>query len=123
METIKGESMKRFLLGSLLCTIVLAFVCSAQTEDKTFTVNDEFSVSLATSGLTGLHYNLNDDYDKTIVQLVKEETKGPPTGTYDAPSTHIFRFRALKPGKTTITFPGEDRWEDKTYKVNVTVKE
>lgn len=114
--------MKRFLLGSL-GAVLLIFLCNAQTEDNSFTVNEEFSISLASSGWTGLHYNLNDDYDHAIVQLVKEETKEPAVNARDLPSQHVFTFKALKPGKTTITFPGEDRWGDKTKRFNVTIKE
>ena len=57
-------------------------------------------------------------YDPQYIELLGEEYKAPPEGLAGA-TTHIFKFKALRAGKTDIVFETEDKKESKLYEIHI----
>ena len=57
-------------------------------------------------------------YDPQYIELLGGEYKAPPEGLVGA-TTHIFKFKALRAGKTDIVFETEDKKESKLYEIHI----
>jgi predicted secreted protein len=57
-------------------------------------------------------------YDEQFIEFLGEEYKVPPEGLVGA-TTHIFKFKALRAGKTDIVFETEDKKESKLYEIHI----
>jgi inhibitor of cysteine peptidase len=130
--------MKRFLLGILALTMLLAVGlsgCSTEVEAYTESaqvinakVNQEFTIALGANATTG--YSWQAAFDKDSLQLVNQEYKEndntvkPVVG---AGGTAYFNFKALKSGENKITFTYYRPWEtpkadDQTQTFTIVVK-
>ena len=57
-------------------------------------------------------------YDPQYIELLGEEYKAPSSGLVGA-TTHIFKFKALRAGRTNIVFETQDKKESKLYEIHI----
>ena len=112
--------MKKFLI--LVTVVAISLVAGCVGEVKTYTdsgqainigVNQEFVIALGSNPTTG--YGWQESYDETVLELV-EKTYKPgekaKQGAVGAGGVELFRFKALKTGKTEITLVYKRPWEE-----------
>lgn len=92
---------------------------------KTVKVNKEFTIVLSSNPTTG--YSWNAKFDPSYIQLVSSSYKPNKTtsGIVGSGGVQIFKFKAVKPGKTEIVMQYKKSWEnspinEKTYKITIT---
>ncbi len=118
---------KTMLAGLLLVALALPLVSSCAPSAIVFAGSDkeastntgqEFMVALESNPTTG--YSWTETHDSTFLVLYSDEYKpGTNKGdTVGAGGTHYFRFRALKPGTTEITFTYKRPWETEVFEVS-----
>jgi predicted secreted protein len=112
--------MKRFLVLVTISILAVCLIsgCAGGGEATTYTdptktittgVNQEFVVALDHDPTTT--YDWEESHDASMLNLVSKETK-PAEGVQVKPlETQHFRFKALKAGKTKITFLYKRPWE------------
>lgn len=73
--------------------------------------NKSFTVALEENGTTGYRWNMKIA-DESVVKLDGDDFIAPESnGMAGVPSTRVFTFKAVAPGKTEITFSYERSWE------------
>ena len=108
--------MKKLLILVAVVVIFLAAGCAGGNKPYTdaaqtisTSVNQEFVITLASNPTTG--YGWQASYDETVVELLENKYKIPEMekhervkqGIAGGGGVELFRFKALKTGKTEIT--------------------
>lgn len=96
-------------------------------ESKEVKVEDEFKVELESNPTTGYEWKTTTRPDAAILGLTGDEYIAPQSSMSGAPGMHVFRFKALKAGKTNMVFGYARSWEKKeppakTHSVSVVVQ-
>ncbi|MBU1669950.1 MAG: protease inhibitor I42 family protein [Actinobacteria bacterium] len=96
-------------------------------ESKTVKVGEDMTIELETNPSTGYDWKVTTEPDPAILKLNGDSIETGST-LPGAPSTHVFRYKALKAGKTTIVYDYVRSWETdqppvKTHTVAVEVTE
>ena len=112
--------MKKLLI--LAAVVVICLVTGCVGGVKTYTdsgrtidvgVNQEFVIALGSNPTTG--YSWQESYDETVLELVEktyEQGEEAEQGLVGAGGVELFRFKALKAGKTEITLVYKRPWEE-----------
>jgi inhibitor of cysteine peptidase len=129
-----GDFMRRFFILVVAATLPICLMSSCAGEAKTYTdsgqmikigVNQEFVIALSSNPTTG--YMWQESHDENMLKLVEskyemgEEAKQSVVG---AGGVELFRFKALKTGKTEITTVYKRAWEEepidqKAFTINI----
>lgn len=96
-------------------------------ESKTVKVGEDLTIELETNPSTGYDWKVTTEPDPAILGLNSDFIEAGST-VPGAPGKHIFRYKALKAGKTTIVYEYVRSWETdeppaKTHTVAVEVTE
>lgn len=96
-------------------------------ESKTVKVGEEFTVELESNASTGYEWKMTQGPDTSILGLTTDEFVAPQTTMPGAPGMHVWRFKALKAGKTNMVFEYARSWETgvppaQTHSVSVEVQ-
>ena len=81
----------------------IEYVCTTPSETITVSVGKTFQIALDSNPTTG--HEWQPTYDKSLLELVEKTYKQGETakqGLVGAGGVEYFRFRALKPGQTTV---------------------
>jgi len=115
---------KKVLL--LLAVVAISLAAGCVGEIKTYTdsgqaisigVNQEFIIALGSNPTTG--YGWQESHDEAGLELVGktyepgEKAKQGAVGAGGVGGVELFRFKALKTGKTEITLVYKRPWEEK----------
>jgi inhibitor of cysteine peptidase len=111
-------------LGLTACSKAAIKTYSEAETDIKVEVNAEFSLTLAANPTTG--YSWEADYDKDLLELVKDDYQADQTteGLVGSGGTQFYQFKALKAGQTQILLTYLRPWEtssDDNKKVTYTV--
>lgn len=89
------------------------FVKAAGGSGPAATINlgDVYTVELEENASTG--YSWAVEYDQSKLQLVKDEAVPPAAPIPGAPGKHVWEFKAIARGRTTIRFSYARAWESK----------
>ena len=107
--------MKQRITASLALTLVLiffeqtAFAAAIATK-----AGKTFNITLASNPTTGYSWRIDGSFDKSIVKLLGSKYERPKTSLIGAGGREIWRFKALKPGKTAIKLKYVRPWEKNT---------
>lgn len=131
---------QHLIILTLIIILLAACSAAASTEeaaaeepiptdpDQTIEVKagEEFNITLETNPNTGLHWEVAVELDATIVDvksIMKEFI--PKTDREDSPGWDVWTFKAIAPGKTTITlgyYRGFTDVASRTVVFNIVVK-
>lgn len=103
------------LLKNLFILLLLILVSNpAFSDEKVLKIKagETFNIELNSNPTTGYQWQLVKPLDKNIIELVSSYYISPKTNLMGAGNKEIWIFRAVKPGKTTISFKYVRLWED-----------
>ena len=109
--------MKKIIFFALIfiCSISL---CLAEnlTQDKTIKVEagQDFTITLEANVTTGYEWQLAKPLDESMLQLVSSQYVAEKTNRVGSGGRQVWVFKALKAGKTAISFEYERPWEKNT---------
>ena len=107
--------MRRIIILVLLLLSSYAF---AETNDMTntiqATVGKEFAITLDANATTGYQWQFAKPLDESIIQLIRSEYLPDKTELVGAGGKQVWVFKALKQGKTAISFKYIRPWEKNT---------
>ncbi len=89
------------------------------------TAGSEFTITVPTDGSSVYHWEVAEAIDASIVQYVWKNYVADHPGDPNSTGRDIWRFKAVAPGKTTITlgyYPGESADTSKKEAFTVVVK-
>ena len=129
--------MKKLLILAAVLAIFLVAGCGNGAESNTdseqkisVAINQEFTITLSANPTTG--YSWQASYDETMVELVESKYEIPEMekhervkqGIVGSGGVEIFRFKALKAGKTKIALAYKRPWAEenlyqKVFTVNI----
>ena len=126
--------MKRFSILVMVAVLTMCMLSGCVGEVKTYTdsgqtidvsVNQEFVIALGSNPTTG--YSWQVSHDENMLELVEskyETGEEAKQGVVGAGGVELFRFKALKIGRTEITMVYKRPWEEqsldqKVFTVNV----
>ena len=117
------------LLFTLIIILLLLAFCAVYAQDATtqatpeyqkeqkmvvsieVRAGDEFAITLESNRTTGYLWQIAQDIDKTVIELIKSEYIPNDTKLIGSGGKEIWTFKAIKPGKTTIFFQYVRPWE------------
>jgi len=113
--------MRRFLVLVVASILAVCLIAGCGAGVKTYTdtqktisvgVNQEFIIALDSNPTTG--YDWEESHDAAMVKLVEKKYRPDEkaAGLVGAGGTQYFQFKALKVGKTSITFAYKRPWEE-----------
>jgi predicted secreted protein len=106
--------LKYFLLLTVI-SFVLVFAQESPKPKATETikvkVKKEFKIELKSNMTTGFSWNLEKDYDSTIVKSISNEYIPMKTNLVGAGGKEIWKFKSLKKGTTTLNMKYFQPWE------------
>jgi inhibitor of cysteine peptidase len=80
-------------------------------ESKVVKVGEDLTIELESNPTTGYEWKMTTKPDASILGLTTDTYEAPTSSLAGAPGKRIFRFKALKAGKTTIVFENSRSWE------------
>ena len=113
--------MRRFLVLVVASILAVCLIAGCGAGVKTYTdtqktisvgVNQDFIIALDSNPTTG--YDWEESHDAAMVKLVEKKYRPDEkaAGLVGAGGTQYFQFKALKVGKTSITFAYKRPWEE-----------
>jgi len=84
--------------------------CDQSTININVKVNHEFSLKLASNPSTGYEWDIF--YDIKYLSLIDQLFIPGSRGNIGEPGTQIFKFKAIKPGETSIVMNYQRPWEN-----------
>lgn len=66
--------------------------------------NQEFTITLGSNRTTGYSWQLDDSYNKSIINYINNEYKAPKTTLLGAPGHELWNFKAISKGSATLRF-------------------
>ena len=113
--------MKKFLVLVVALILAVCLIAGCGAGVKTYTdaektisvgVNQEFIIALDANPTTG--YDWEESHDAAMLKLVEKKYRPDEkaAGLVGAGGTQYFQFKALKVGKTSITFAYKRPWEE-----------
>ena len=81
-------------------------------ESKDVSVGEEFEIELESNPSTGYEWTMTTRPDEAILGLTRDEFVPSDSTAVGAPGKHIWRFKALAAGKTTIVLEYARSWEE-----------
>ena len=113
------------ILAVIFAALLIPAVAFAETDIKA-AAGKEFTITLDSNRTTGYEWQLAKPLDENIVRLAKPEYIPASTKLCGAPGKEVWKFKAIKPGKTTIYFKYIRPWEknpvpakDKKFDINI----
>ena len=107
--------MRRIIILVLLLLSSYAF---AETNDMTntiqATVGKEFVITLNANATTGYEWQLANPIDDSLIGLVGSEYVPDKTGLVGSGGKSIWTFKAVRAGKTQVSFKYIRPWEKNT---------
>jgi predicted secreted protein len=96
-------------------------------ESKDVKVDEEFEIELESNPSTGYEWKMTTAPDESILSLSGDEFIPADTDAVGAPGSHVWKFKALKDGRTNMVFEYARSWEtdvppEKVHNVSVTVQ-
>jgi len=98
------------ILSIIFATLLIPALAYAGTDIKS-DAGKEFTVTLDSNKTTGYEWQLAKPLDENIVRLVKPEYIPGSSNLCGAPGKEVWKFKAIKPGRTAIYFKYVRPWE------------
>ena len=89
--------------------------------------NQELTIVLSSNATTGFSWQLNDSYDKNVVNFVSTDYVASISGLIGAPGQELWNFKGIKKGNTMMQFNYSQKWlknipPTNTKSFNITVE-
>jgi len=110
------------ICAGLFCVLAIQGLtmsgCSAEQKSQTKSiearVGQDISIELEANATTGYQWELANPLDEKILQLVKSEYLPEKTGLVGSGGKQMWVLKALKQGKTAVSFKYSRPWEKNT---------
>ena len=83
---------------------LLTIQVNENQKNVTLKKNQEFTISLNSNKTTGYSWQLNDSYDKKIINFINSDYKTPNSTRSGAPGQELWNFKAIEKGNITLQF-------------------
>ena len=83
---------------------------SENQQNITLKKNQELTIVLSSNATTGYSWQLNNSYDKNIVNFINTDYVNSSSGLMGAPGQELWNFKGINKGSTTLGFTYSQKW-------------